>query len=76
MRQIWSFEENLNPNRQAEQAEEVRHCQVEEEPLRDGGDVQMPNHFYNHGDVSRDTKQANDCNEQTSKDVPRTKVRD
>lgn len=69
MCQIWAFVENDHAEGQAEQAEEVRHGQVEEEALRDGGPVQMPTQLRYHCDVSRDTKQANECNNHTSKDV-------
>lgn len=70
MCQMWSVEENDHADGQAEQAEEVRHCQVEEEALRHGGAVQMPTEFYYHQDVSRDTEQAADCDNHTSSNVP------
>lgn len=62
--------ENENTNRQAEQAEEIRHCQVEEETPRDGRAAQMPAEFYYYSDVSRDPQQASDCDTHTSDNVP------
>ncbi len=69
-RQMWPVEENDHADGQAEQAEEVRHRQVEEEPLRHGGAVQMPTEFHYHRDVSRDTEQAADRDNHTSDDDP------
>lgn len=65
-----STEENDHAKRQAEQAEEVRHRQVEEEALRHGGAVKMLTERDYHGDVGGDTKQTDDCDNHTSTDVP------
>lgn len=70
MWQTWSVDENDRTNRQAEQAEYIRHCQAEKESLRDRGAVQMSTEFYDHRDVGRDTKQETDCNNHASSHVP------
>lgn len=70
MCQSWTVHENDHADRQAEQAEEVRHGQVEEEALRDGGAVQTPAEFHYHADVCGDTEQATERYYHTGNDVP------
>ncbi|KAG7240739.1 hypothetical protein INR49_026628, partial [Caranx melampygus] len=71
VRQMRPAVENHHAEGQADQAQEVRHRQAEEEPLRDGGTAEMLAEFCYHHDVGGDTQQADDHNH-TSNNVPGT----